>query len=552
MIRFLVSVLLVLTCAKTATSQMYRQGDWVSFGVFRFVSAITVGQHYAYFGTTGGVSRYDLFKGKWADPLTTSDGLPDNQITAVAVDQVFNDLWLATPRGVGRYSDTSRKCTVYLSGGGQLLTDVQSIGTTWDGLIIFESPTGLATFDVSSQAWEAMQQMDLALLQSRTEIRWSGRKGSRLYNYPRFLADPAYLFEPPDYISDRRTDFPLTGFQEDRSRTLWIATWGLNVGKASLRDWHLTMERIGLYTPNVTAITADGDDLWFGCQEDPFPFELSMPVSAPFRENGGVTRYNRKTAEWTYYIPSSTDGLPTGYVNAIVADSSTVWFGTDEGLVGYQKTTNRWYPFSTGGMTSTHVTAVALTDKEVWIGTDHGINRLDRLTRSIKPVNIKELRAARIFDLAVDDGRTLWAGTDRGVFLHTGSGAWQKIEDPDTHTLSGAVFDVEVEADTLWFAVETSLLRYNRKSGVWKSYLLPLSVGEYPIRMKNSDRFIWLGGRNGAARFEKHTERWKVFTDRDGLIDETVQSIFPDGHYVWFGTPRGVTRFFWNDPSRTD
>jgi len=38
----------------------------------------------------------------------------------------------------------------------------------------------------------------------------------------------------------------------------------------------------------------------------------------------------------------------------------------------------------------------------------------------------------------------------------------------------------------------------------------------------------------------------------DGLLDNLVQDLVLDGDYIWFGTPEGVTRFFWNNPRYRD
>ena len=64
----------------------YRPGDWLSYGVTRYVTSVATGTQEVYFGTTGGITRYDLFHDRWNAPITVSDGLAANQITVVAFD----------------------------------------------------------------------------------------------------------------------------------------------------------------------------------------------------------------------------------------------------------------------------------------------------------------------------------------------------------------------------------------------------------------------------------------------------------------------------------
>jgi ligand-binding sensor domain-containing protein len=62
----------------------------------------------------------------------------------------------------------------------------------------------------------------------------------------------------------------------------------------------------------------------------------------------------------------------------------------------------------------------------------------------------------------------------------------------------------------------------------------------------------WVATDNGVLKFDKARNRWVHFTTEDGLLSNYVNCIMLDGDYVWFGTPEGVTRFYWNAPYRID
>ena len=57
---------------------------------------------------------------------------------------------------------------------------------------------------------------------------------------------------------------------------------------------------------------------------------------------------------------------------------------------------------------------------------------------------------------------------------------------------------------------------------------------------------------DGVYKYDLHGQRWRHFGVRDGLVGSRVYDILLDGDYVWFGTNRGLTRFYWNNPYRAD
>ncbi|RKY79699.1 hypothetical protein DRQ00_03135, partial [candidate division KSB1 bacterium] len=70
--------------------------------------------------------------------------------------------------------------------------------------------------------------------------------------------------------------------------------------------------------------------------------------------------------------------------------------------------------------------------------------------------------------------------------------------------------------------------------------------------IKATDKAVWVGTEQAVYKYDKQRRTWRLFTTEDGLLDNTVQAILPAGDYVWFGTPKGLTRFYWNAPYRID
>ena len=60
---FCLAIYFILTAAARGVDRIerYRPGDWVTFGVTRYVNAVSVGPQYTYFGSSEGLLRYDFF-----------------------------------------------------------------------------------------------------------------------------------------------------------------------------------------------------------------------------------------------------------------------------------------------------------------------------------------------------------------------------------------------------------------------------------------------------------------------------------------------------------
>ena len=81
----------------------FEEGDWVTYTNFRYVTSVAMDKTVVYFGTTGGVIRYDRYAKKWLDPLTVTDGIPDDWIDNIAYDPDWDRIWVATPDGNAYY-----------------------------------------------------------------------------------------------------------------------------------------------------------------------------------------------------------------------------------------------------------------------------------------------------------------------------------------------------------------------------------------------------------------------------------------------------------------
>ena len=94
-----------------------------------------------------------------------------------------------------------------------------------------------------------------------------------------------------------------------------------------------------------------------------------------------------------------------------------VWFGSDDGIVAYDKNSHDWVTFTTDdGLSSERVTCAARDDEYMWFGTfDAGIMRFDKSSETWESYSKNDgLAHNSVFSIAVDGGQ-LWIGTQRGL-----------------------------------------------------------------------------------------------------------------------------------------
>jgi ligand-binding sensor domain-containing protein len=487
---------------------MYREGDWVSWSMFRYVTSIAMDFDHVYFGTTGGVIRYDRYEKKWETPFTTSDGLPDNWIRNIAYNPDGNEIWVDTYDGPASYQPVFRE---------------------WSPE--FNFPQNLAKSDTS----------DLSL--------------------PNFFMDYGLTFMPNRSIMDLNLNqYNIMDYLKDDFNDLWIATWGLGAGVAYLPSLQLKMLEFGLYDKDVKTILIDGDDMWFG------------GLGYGYRSQG-ITRYNRATETWDYYSAPYTPSLVSNQMNAMEADTKSVWFGTEDGLARFNKRNNNWKSYNTfKGLPDDEVTTLNEDGDILWIGTRLGLAFCDVRKDLIRKVDDPLLKELYVYSI-LSDSDFVWVGTERGVYtLDKDQKTWYRFSTPDG-LLYGQVRSIAKFSsdslpwgsqdssgrktysgkDEIWFGTDMGILGYNPVTNERTVYQSKINFPEtYIIKLICDRRYVWVATKNGVLRLDRTLQTWTKYTTLDGLLDNFVQDLVLDGDYIWFGTPEGVTRFFWNNPRYRD
>jgi ligand-binding sensor domain-containing protein len=557
----IISLLVIVSLSQTSTpraappNDRYRPGDWVSYGVSRFINSISVGTQYAYFASSEGILRYDVFGNRWEPPYTTSDGLADNQIFAVAYDASTGFLWCSTRAGISNMHPSSRRWSNFSKGsvGISTVDEILSIGVGRQ-TIFFETRSG-RLFKVNNLGSVILPASDSGI---DSDIIWSGLRAQRPKLFPQFFVPAGYLFDPTGVFQDfrlRRAD--VTSFVRDQWDSFWLGTWGLGAWRANVYVQRAELLSFGLAQRRVDALAFDDHGLWIGGRND--LLENSFEA-----ETRGITYWRNPssgsttTNDWRYHEARFNMDMSSDEVNRFAIADGKVYCATESGINIYDQKKDRWRRIvSTDGLLAERVNDVLVDNGFLWAATELGLNRIAINTIGKDSLDIAAILPDELLHVAIYDlERTenlLWIGTARGPFIYDmakASGGFltdnMGPRDEPTRQIS--------HADSLiWFGTIYGVEVFDMKN---KSWLPGPARQRFPNANINflvaQPEAVWVGTDAGVFKYNRKNQEWRQFTTDDGLIDNRVNAIAVKDDLIWFGTPSGLTAFRWNDPYRID
>ncbi len=485
----------------------YTINDWVTYAPATNITAIEIGDDYVYFGTRlGGILRYQLFDNYWDFPFTTSSGLRSNTILALSYDVNQRRLYAKTPKGVDVYNFAFQ---YWLPGDNTM-------------------PPPRQPDAVEVQYFR----------KEKDSFRFPPYYRPSVSELPDFFTNRNYLFRQPNEILDpyNRVFHIKNIAAADKFNRLWIATDGLGPAWASLSDnyLHITPRSIANIYPR--AVYFDGEDVWIG--------GIGNGLTP-----SGICRWENNPDQWKYYEAGLIMQISNHNVQAITGTKRFIFFGTQLGLVRYDKKENDWLSFSRAQrLLSENIHDLKIVNHRLYIATDRGFNWMDVGYNSIERSKNTQLNNIPVFKIAAGDST---------LFLATSYGIYQYFPNQDTIRLlktGSAVMDVNIGAigvnqDSLWFAGENGVAFFDPVTKQWHSFP--------QIRMQFHDLAftpgsVWFATDRGLLRCDVKQNYWYLYTTRDGLANNHVYRINLDDTNLWLSTDGGVTVFTWYREGRTE
>jgi ligand-binding sensor domain-containing protein len=463
-------------------------GQVVTYADFSYVHHVASSMSHVYFATTEGITRYSKIDQRWELPLTSMIGDENSEVRRVWVDTFDEELYITTDFNQYEYD------------------------------LLFESWT--MVFEIP----------DI-------------RNDSRHVRIPPGIIPPfGYNFTSEGSLIDRMgRSYPVTDVVDDGAGNLWLGMWGYGGGRADVSSKQIDLLPFGLLQNHVNAIYDDGELLW-----------VSGLTGQGYRT--GLTAFDPEQSEFFYVESGLESDFPAEDVLSLAGDDRAIYIGTAWGLFVYDRQLERITDRINhkNGLISDVVLALQVVGDSVFVGTDEGLTLLDMAKDSVGYINPGEFLNLPVYDFALADS-VLWIAAGSGGYrLHLGTGKLQQFLDPD-HVIFKAAYNVEVFGESVWFASEYGLAHLDTRTGATEPYLDRAYVHRKRA-LAVSDRIAATSSDNGLTLFffDEGKPLSREFTTDDGFPSGNVNCLLMDGDYIWVGTDRGLSHFYWNNPDRID
>jgi ligand-binding sensor domain-containing protein len=469
----------------------YLPGDWVTYRQTRFVTSVGMGWNDMYFGTTGGVIRYNSLDKRWKEPLNRTSGLQSDEIWRIAVNPSDDMLWVETPLGVYSYNPLFQEWATE-----------------------FDFPTQYEHSDI--RRFTDIQTYHL-------DVGWS----------------MSYDGEAPFLTDPQLREYQVLDALEDRWNHLWLATYGNGIADVDLSSRFVTLHPVGLYQNEVEAMLVDGDSVWFGSKRG-------------VTSDNAITLWDRDSDLWQYFDDVYDAWLVSDEVNDIAADDRYVFFATDGGLAKLDKKDGSLRSFGKAlGLRSDEIYSLYIEDSLLFMGGTGTIDVMLIRRDSVFPLRAAIAPFGKV--LCINHiGGSFWIGTDNGLYRYNLSDKrWSRFDVPEGY-LGGDIWQIlPGRSGEIWFAGIDGVARLDSSLVEKEAFLTRRDLNEHaPHRIALAGDFLWIGTEAGVQRYDRVKRLWKFYSTYDGLVNNYINDMKVEGDYLWFATPEGVTSFYWNNPLR--
>jgi ligand-binding sensor domain-containing protein len=360
---------------------------------------------------------------------------------------------------------------------------------------------------------------------------------------------PKVMFAPPgfNYLNDGRLVdnfgrfYSLEELIEDGSGQIWLGTWGFGGGTASGSSGTIELLRYGLLQSRVNAIFCENGYLWVS--------------GAVFNEmRTGISIFDAVENSFEYIESGFSRDFPSADINCMAGNESSIFVGTEVGIIVIDKGSlqpinriNRKH-----GLSNDNIIALTVRGDSIFVGTAEGLNLVTFADDSVSVVGPIPLLDDIIFDLEIID-TTLWVASSSGAFRwYWNSDRLQQYQDPNLVIFSQCLA-VERWKNYLWLGSNDGLVKLDLETGETTPFRSVTSNRDYRALAVNDTIAVMTSSRGMSMLFHKNKKPFeREFTTDDGLPSSNVFELKIDGDFVWIGTDRGLTRFWWNNPSRVD
>ena len=516
-------------------SAKYRPFDWLLFKEPGRINSISEGYEFLYIGTShGGIYRYNLYGNQYDFPITTAQGLDNNNISSVHFDHSTGIIW-ASSYGALQYS--------YTREGDWRIIDLADIGLRNNDRIVQLGNSKNYIWAKASAVYVKLDKSSGVLagiypMPDEINIVWSSGKyneqpeiASVLNNYALMSG---WMTSGSKLIDGYGRYIDITSGLIGKHNDVWIGT-----SDGTLFQGNKTMEAMfptefGIRGSNINALFHNDEELWIG--------------SKGYDIGRGVTKLNTRTFQTDHFDFDVTVNMNLTEIHSFYDFDNVLWVGGNSVVLVFDKSENYWRTLGEErGVPNTDITSMVGDSNFVWIGSYRGIRQINRKTKREEPMGFEYLFYNHpVNDLFLND-YGVWIASRTGIYLYDKNNPQimnaLSIGDSYLDFPVSRVTSVFQQNKLVYFATNIGIVVFDTEEKFWD---MAIPTSDYKGLDVNDilllGKFCFIATDRGMFRINLKSKGVREYNfDFIGSVN-TIENI---GKYIWMGTSKGLIRFKW-------